>query len=156
MSLCCKRSINHTNFIHMKFICILVGTLVLSNLNPDSPPLPLPLLTWQCIALAGKYRDAFAGEDQSGWCSVLLAAFAGFVFLFLAVSVSVSLSWFCTSLQSIRFQILRSIYTCSCASKLRREQGNFYKMCRRCWNRGVIFLVLLLTHLQYGMKWWLL
>jgi hypothetical protein len=52
MSLCCKRFINHTNFIHMKFICILVGTLVLSNLNTDSPPHPFPslldsVLLWQ-------------------------------------------------------------------------------------------------------------
>ena len=76
------------------------------NLNPDSQTNPpFPSLT-VCIALAGKYRDAFAGEDQSGWCSVLLAAFAGFVFVFLVVSVS--LSWFCTSLQSSRFQILEA------------------------------------------------
>jgi hypothetical protein len=135
MSLCCKRFINHTNFIHMKFICILVGTLVLSNLNTDSPPHPFPSLLDSVLLWQENIEMHF--QEKTNQADVVCCL---------------------QHLQVLEYQIpnLRSIYTCSCASKLRREQGNFYKMCRRCWNWGVIFLVLLLTHLQYGMKWWLL
>lgn len=35
--------------------------------------------------------------------------------------------------------------------KLKRKRGDFFRMCHLYWNQGVIFSVLLLTHLLYGM-----
>ena len=110
-----------------------------------------PYLT--VYALIGEYGDAFKGEDQSGWYSMLLAAFTGFIYVFPSLSCAHTHTQTVLYLPS-EYQVpnLKSISTCSCALKPRREQGNFYKMCHVCWNRGVIFSVLLLTHLQYGMK----
>lgn len=50
---------------------------------------------------------------------------------------------------------LRWLFTCSWVLKTKIKEEDFYIMWHLCWNQGVTFLALHLTHLPYGIALWL-